>query len=37
MGFSDADTTAPGSDRLHDAIVAWGSPTKVADQLREHL
>jgi hypothetical protein len=37
MRFSEADITAPGSDRLHDAIVAWGSPTKVAGQLPEHL
>lgn len=37
LGFTDEDTAAPGSDRLVDAIVAWGDETAVAARVREHL
>jgi probable F420-dependent oxidoreductase len=37
LGFTDDDVTAPGSDRLIDAVVAWGTPEAVAARLREHL
>ncbi|MTE16378.1 TIGR03620 family F420-dependent LLM class oxidoreductase [Nocardia sp. CT2-14] len=35
--FSDADLTAPGSDRFVDAVVAHGSAEQVADRLAEHV
>jgi len=37
FGFTDADFTDAGSDRLVDAVVAWGSPAAVAARVREHL
>jgi probable F420-dependent oxidoreductase len=37
QGFTQEDIAAPGTDRLIDAIVAWGSPEVVAGRLREHL
>jgi probable F420-dependent oxidoreductase len=37
FGFGDADFTDGGSDRLIDALVAWGSPDTVAARVREHL
>jgi probable F420-dependent oxidoreductase len=37
LGFTEDDVAAPGSDRLIDAIVAWGSPETVAARLGEHL
>jgi probable F420-dependent oxidoreductase len=37
FGFSDADFKDGGSDRLIDALVAWGSPHTVAARIREHL
>jgi probable F420-dependent oxidoreductase len=36
-GFSAEEVAAPGSDRLIDALVAWGSPDQVAAKLRAHL
>jgi probable F420-dependent oxidoreductase len=36
LGFSDADLRGL-SDRLVDALVAWGDPGTVADRVREHL
>jgi probable F420-dependent oxidoreductase len=36
LGFSDADVTAPGSDRLIDALVAWGGEQTIADRVRAH-
>ncbi|WP_067538041.1 LLM class F420-dependent oxidoreductase [Nocardia crassostreae] len=36
-GFTDADLTAPASDRLVDALVAHGSPEQIADRLAAHL
>ncbi len=37
LGFSEEETTFPGSDRLIDALVAYGSPEAVAARLKEHL
>ncbi len=37
FGFSDADFSDGGSDRLVDTLVAWGSPDSVAARVREHL
>jgi len=37
LGFTDADVANGGSDRLADAIVAWGEPDAVAGRVREHL
>ncbi|EID17096.1 hypothetical protein MXEN_02934 [Mycobacterium xenopi RIVM700367] len=37
LGFSDDDITRPGSDRLVDALVAYGTPDAVAARLRQHL
>jgi probable F420-dependent oxidoreductase len=36
-GFSADEVAAPGSDRLIDALVAWGSPEQVAEKLRGHV
>lgn len=33
MGFGDADLTAPGSDRLADALVAWGDEVAIRRRL----
>jgi hypothetical protein len=35
-GFDDADITAPGSDRLIDALVAWGDEHAIAERVRQH-
>jgi probable F420-dependent oxidoreductase len=37
LGFTDADVTPPGSDKLIDAVVAHGTPDDVAEQLGEYL
>jgi probable F420-dependent oxidoreductase len=37
FGFTDEDFTGEGSDRLVDAIIAWGSPEDIAARVREHL
>ena len=37
MGFTDADVAKPGSDRLVDAVVAYGSAEAIAARLTEHL
>jgi len=37
LGWSDDDLTPPGSDRLFDAIVAWGDDEEIARKLRRHL
>ena len=37
LGYTDADLSARGSDRLVDAIVAWGDESAVARRVREHL
>ncbi|HVN50882.1 MAG TPA: LLM class F420-dependent oxidoreductase [Acidimicrobiales bacterium] len=36
-GFGDDDFAGAGSDRLVDAIVAWGDEQTVADRVRAHL
>ena len=37
LGFTDADVRKPGSDKLIDAVVAYGTPTAIAARLNEHL
>ena len=37
LGFEDSDFAEGGSDRLVDAIVAWGDEEKIAARVREHL
>lgn len=37
LGFNDSDVAKPGSDRLVDAVVAYGSSDAIAARLREHL
>ena len=36
LGFSNNDFTEGGSDRLIDALVAWGDIKKVSSRLEEH-
>ncbi len=36
LGFDDDDLTPPGSDRLADAIVAWGDADTIATRVRAH-
>ncbi|GGS99707.1 LLM class F420-dependent oxidoreductase [Nonomuraea spiralis] len=37
LGFTDDDFAGGGSDRLTDAVVAWGDEGRVAERLRAHL
>jgi probable F420-dependent oxidoreductase len=37
LGYSDEDMADGGSDRLVDAIVAWGDETAILRRVREHL
>ncbi|OBJ17542.1 LLM class F420-dependent oxidoreductase [Mycobacterium sp. 1245499.0] len=37
LGFTEADVRKPGSDRLIDAVVAYGTPDDIAARLGEHL
>lgn len=37
LGFTDDEVTRPGSDRLVDAVVAYGTPDAIAARLNEHL
>ncbi len=37
LGFTDEDVAKPGSDRLVDAVVAYGTVEAVAARLKEHL
>jgi probable F420-dependent oxidoreductase len=37
LGYDDADFPDGGSDRLVDAIVAWGDDQAIAGRVREHL
>jgi probable F420-dependent oxidoreductase len=37
LGFTDEDVAKPGSDRLVDAVVAYGTPDAIAARLKEHL
>jgi probable F420-dependent oxidoreductase len=36
MGFDDADLAGGGSDRLVDALVAWGDVDAVAERVQQH-
>jgi probable F420-dependent oxidoreductase len=36
LGFTEADVRKPGSNRLIDAVVAYGTPEAIAQRLREH-
>ena len=36
LGFTQDDVRKPGSDRLIDAVVAYGTPEAIADRLSEH-
>jgi probable F420-dependent oxidoreductase len=37
LGFTDNDVHEPGSDKLIDALVAYGTPEEIAARLHEHL
>jgi probable F420-dependent oxidoreductase len=37
LGFTDNDVRKPGSDKLIDAVVAYGKPEAIAARLNEHL
>jgi probable F420-dependent oxidoreductase len=37
LGFDDADLARPGSDRLLESVLAWGSIGAVRDRLEAHL
>lgn len=37
LGFTDDDLADGGSDKLIDALVAWGDEERIAAQVREHL
>ena len=37
LGFTDDDIAKPGSDKLIDALVAYGTPEAIAARLTEHL
>jgi probable F420-dependent oxidoreductase len=37
LGFGEPDLVPGGSDRLIDAVVAWGGVDAVADRVRAHL
>ena len=37
LGFTDADVTRPGSNKLIDAVVAHGTPEDIAKRLGEYL
>ncbi len=36
LGFDDADFTSGGSDRLIDALVAWGTLEAISERLTQH-
>jgi probable F420-dependent oxidoreductase len=37
LGFTDSDVAKPGSDRLVDAVVAYGTVDDIAARLKQHL
>ncbi len=37
LGFGDDEFAGGGSDRLVDAVVAWGGPERVARRIHQHL
>lgn len=36
LGFDDEDLRSGGSDRLVDAMVAWGDEEAIAERIRQH-
>jgi probable F420-dependent oxidoreductase len=36
LGYTDGDIGNGGSDRLVDDLIAWGSPDKITQRIREH-
>ena len=36
LGYDDDDVAGGGSDRLVDAVIAWGDAAAVAERVREH-
>ncbi|HUA94758.1 MAG TPA: LLM class F420-dependent oxidoreductase [Acidimicrobiales bacterium] len=36
LGYGDADVSGAGSDRLIDAVIAWGDAESIARRVREH-
>ncbi|MBO0678878.1 LLM class F420-dependent oxidoreductase [Mycolicibacterium sp. S2-37] len=37
LGFGDQDVAKPGSDRLVDAVVAYGTPEAITSRLKQHI
>ena len=37
LGFTDEDVAKPGSDKLVDAVIAYGTVDAIASRLQEHL
>ena len=37
LGFSDEEVIRPGSDRLVDSVVAYGTPDEIAARVKQHL
>ncbi|OBK52037.1 LLM class F420-dependent oxidoreductase [Mycobacterium sp. 1081908.1] len=37
LGFAEDEVVRPGSDRLIDAVVAYGTPEQIAARLKQHL
>ncbi|HEY2165558.1 MAG TPA: TIGR03620 family F420-dependent LLM class oxidoreductase [Jatrophihabitantaceae bacterium] len=37
FGYTDADVTAPGTDRLVDDLIAWGTVGQVGERIRAHF
>jgi probable F420-dependent oxidoreductase len=37
LGYSEEEVARPGSDRLVDALVAYGTPDAIAARLKQHL
>ena len=37
LGFTDKDVAKPGSDRLIDGVVAYGTPDDISKRLNQHL
>jgi alkanesulfonate monooxygenase SsuD/methylene tetrahydromethanopterin reductase-like flavin-dependent oxidoreductase (luciferase family) len=37
LGFGPEDLAGGGSDRMVDAVVAWGGPQAIAERVRAHL
>ena len=37
LGYTDDDLAAEGSDRLIDAVIAWGDAPTIAERARQHL